>query len=365
MTMKSVIQERRERGAVMVLMVLVMVVLLGAAALAIDVGILYTARTQCQNAADSGALACAGHMLSLNNLNAGAVTQIKSKGVEYANYNQILSQPVAISSGNVTVDLTLKRCRVCVPRTTATGNPVPTFFARIWNRQSVDVSACATAEIMNGMTANCIKPWALPDAFDDANNNGRYDAGEYYQKGVTSYGTDYRHNGNDVGVPLVVKQANPQNAIAPGQFFPIDLPIPNSPDTGGARYRDNISSCNSASVSIGDTLYTENGNMVGPTKQGVQDLIALDPNATWDTASGQITGSNYGATGSPRIIRIPFFDPRDPPTSGKTTVVVTNIASLFLEDIDGNGVVHCRIMLATGTGPGGAPGALQFVRLVE
>ncbi len=365
MIANGTVRREQERGAVLVLMALLMVVLLGAAALSIDVGILYTARTQCQNAADSGALACAGYMLTLNNLNPGAVTKIKNKGVEYANYNKVLSQPVAISSPNVTVDLSLKRCRVCVPRTTATGNPVPTFFARVWRRNSVDVSACATAEIANAQTANCIKPWALPDAFVDSNGNGVYDAGEYYQQGVTSYGTNYRNNGNDVGVELIVKQADPSAAIAPGQFFPIDLPIPNSPDTGGARYRDNIDSCNTSGVSLGDTLYTENGNMIGPTKQGVQDLIDQDPNAYWDTATGQIVNSAYGAAGSPRIIRIPFFDPRFPPTSGKVTIVVTNIASLFLENIDSNGVVRTRIMLATGQSPGGTPGALQFVRLVE
>src|SRR5262249_34827705 len=120
-----------------------------------------------------------------------------------------------------------------------------------------------------------------------------------------------------------------------------------------------------ANVSIGDVLYTENGNMVGPTKQGVQDLIDQDPSAVWDDSAGQVQGSAYGAAGSPRIIRVPFFDPADPPVSGKTTITVTNIASLFLEDIDSNGVVHARIMLATGQNPAPTGGGLQFVRLVE
>ncbi len=303
-------------------------------------------------------------MMAFSNLNPGAVNQSKAEGVLFANQNKVLSTPVAINNGDVTIDVNLKRCRVCVPRTQARGNPVPTYFARIW-RNSVDVSACATAEVSIGNTANCIKPWALPDAFDDANSNGQYDAGEYYEKGVTSYGTDYRSNGYDVGVPLVVKQADPDGAIAPGQYFPIDLPIPNSPDTGGDRYRDNISTCNSTPVSIGDLLYTENGNMIGPTKQGVEDLVAQDPGAYWDNSSNQIAGSAYGATGSPRIIRIPFFDPRNPPTSGKQTVEVTNIASLFLEGIDSNGTVQARIMLTSGSDVGTTPGALQFVRLVE
>lgn len=359
------IGNQTERGAAMILVVLLMIVLLGAAALAIDVGMLYTARAQCQNAADSGALACGGYMLTLNNLNAGAVNKIKNKGVEYANYNQVLSTPVAITASDVSVDFNLKRCRVCVERTAARGNPVPTYFARVWNRQSVDVSACAAAEIANAQTANCIKPWALPDAWADANANQTYEGGEYYEQGVTSYGTNYRNNGNDVGLPMIVKQADPSASIASGQFFPIDLPIPDSPDTGGDRYRSNIVSCNTTGVNIGDTLYTENGNMVGPTKQGVEELIAQDPNAYWDTATGQIANSAYGAAGSPRIIRIPFFDPSDPPISGKTTVIVTNIASLFLEGVDSNGVVTARIMLATGQNPGGNAGALQFVRLVE
>jgi len=229
----------------------------------------------------------------------------------------------------------------------------------------VDVSACATAEIANAQFANCLKPWALPDAFDDINANGEYDPGEYYEAGVTSYGTDYRSNGFDVGMELIVKQASPSDAIAPGQFFPIDLPIPDGPDAGGDNYRENIYTCNASEVAIGDLLMTENGNMIGPTKQGVEELISYDPNAFWNDVTGSVANSAYGAGGSPRIIRIPFFDPGFPPTSGKQEVQVTNIASLFLEGIDNNGVVHTRIMLATGSTPGGENGALQFVRLVE
>src|SRR2546425_530942 len=247
--------DRRARGSSMVLVALLMVPLMGFAALAIDVGMLYTARTQCQNAADAGALAGAGYMLTLNNLNGGAANSIKAKAVEFANYNQVLSTPVIILPSDVTVDFNLKRCTVCVPRTEARGNAVQTFFARVLLRNSVDVSACATAEIANARSSNCLKPWALPDAFVDGNGNGAYDAGEYYQQGVTSFGTNYRQNGFDVGIQIIVKQADPSAAIAPGQFFPIDLPI-DGVDTGAARYQNNIATCEPAPVKIGDTLYT-------------------------------------------------------------------------------------------------------------
>lgn len=358
--------DRSERGSVMLLAVVAMVALLGMGALAIDVGVLHTARSQCQNAADSGALACAGHMLALGgNLGQGQLGQIRNRGVEYANYNRVLTEPVAIQPADVTVDLALKRCRVCVPRTAARGNPVPTYFARILSRDWVDVSACATAEIGLGNQANCLKPWALPDAYDDVNGNGVYDTGDYYGAGVTSYGTDYRGNNFDIGIQLTVKQADPSNAIAPGQFFPIDLPLTDSPDTGGDRYRTNIYECNSLPVTLGDDLVTENGNMVGPTKQGVDTLIDQDPTAVWDPDTGAISGSAYGPTGSPRIIRLPFFDPGAPPTSGRTTVEVTNIASLFIEGITPDGIVTGRILPASGTGIGTTPGSLQSVRLVE
>ena len=55
--------------------------------------------------------------------------------------------------------------------------------------------------------------------------------------------------------------------------------IGGGPITGGDKYRENIASCNGLPIEIGDTLTTEPGNMIGPTKQGVEDLIALDPDA--------------------------------------------------------------------------------------
>ncbi len=48
-----------ERGAVLPLLVVCIAVLLACAALAIDMGLLYTARTSAQHAADASALAAA------------------------------------------------------------------------------------------------------------------------------------------------------------------------------------------------------------------------------------------------------------------------------------------------------------------
>ena len=81
-----------ERGVSLVFVALAMVVLLGMAALAIDVGMLFTAKGQAQNAADSGALAGAGALLisPADDVNATVVAET------FAEQHQIIKEQVDI-----------------------------------------------------------------------------------------------------------------------------------------------------------------------------------------------------------------------------------------------------------------------------
>jgi len=351
-----------ERGVSLMLVAICMVVVLGMAALAIDVGMLYTAKGQAQNAADSGALAGAGALL-INPYDAATATSVAET---FAEKHQIIKQDVQIEpAADVQVDLTKKQVTVTARRINGRGNAVPTFFAKILGWDLVDIQATATAEVDLASAAACLKPWAIPDAFDDiVAPAGEFDPGDYYEPGVTSWGSTYRTSDADLGVQLVLKPSLPGDAIAPGQFFPIDLPQPTGQVTGGSNYRDNIATCNSQVVNLGDTLLTETGNMIGPTKQGVDELIAQDPYASWDSSLG-VVDSAFPPGASPRIVRVPMFDPRYPPTSGKQEVQITNIAGFFIEGIGGNGKLTGRLMPATGTGAP-APGTmLMTVRLVK
>ena len=352
---------RDERGASLMFIAICMVMLLGMAALAIDVGMLYAAKGQAQNAADAGALAGAGALL-LSPADATVPTVVAE---QFAEKHQIIKQDVQIlPAEDVQVDLANGRVTVTARRIAARGNAVPTFFARILDRDLVDIQATATAEVELANTASCLKPWAIPDAYDDKNSNGVFDAGDYYEPGTTSWGTNYRNNNSDIGAQLVLKQGSPGDAIAPGQFFPIDLPVPEGPATGGDRYRENIATCNGQVVEVGDSVNTENGNMIGPTKQGVQDLINLDPGAQWDPSQG-IINSAFPPGASPRIGRVPMFDPRYPPTSGKQSLLITNIAGFFIEGVQGNGDVTGRLVFATGSGVSTPGTMLTTVRLVR
>ncbi|MCE5264195.1 MAG: pilus assembly protein TadG-related protein, partial [Deltaproteobacteria bacterium] len=53
---------RRQSGAAAILVAFLMIVFLGIAALALDIGYLYVVRTELQNAADASALAGAGRL---------------------------------------------------------------------------------------------------------------------------------------------------------------------------------------------------------------------------------------------------------------------------------------------------------------
>jgi Flp pilus assembly protein TadG len=348
-----------EKGVSLVFVALAMVVLLGMAALAIDVGMLFTAKGQAQNAADSGALAGAGALL----LSPADAVNATTVAETFAEQHQIIKQQVDIQPAqDVQVDLANKRVTVTARRISARGNAVPTFFAKVLDIDLVDVTATATAECIPGSEASCLKPWAIPDAYDDRNRNGVFDAGDYYAPGVTSYGTTYRGSDMDFGTLLTLKYGNPGDTISPGQFFPIDLPIPDSPDVGGDRYRENIATCNAAIVQVGDTVLTQNGALMGPTKQGAQKLYDQDPTAHWVNGVG-VEDSVFPPGGSPRIGRVPMFDPRYPPTSGKQSLTITNIAGFFIEKPVGN-TISGHLLPTVGAGPP-TPGLINTVRLVK
>ena len=89
-------QPTRRRGAVIVLSAILMVVIFGMAALAIDTGYMFVVRAELQTAADAGALAAGNSM----HLKAG---QIKAKAREYAMLHEAGGRP--IKRGEVRVEL--------------------------------------------------------------------------------------------------------------------------------------------------------------------------------------------------------------------------------------------------------------------
>jgi len=144
-------QNLRRRGAITVLAAILVVVMLGLVAFAVDIGVVCLARTQLQVAADSAALAAAASA----NLPRDEMETVAKR---YASSNFVVSQPIQPNSTDIeygTWDTSYRRftpsatpgnaVRVTVRADRADGTAVPLFFARVFNIHTVNQQASAVA----------------------------------------------------------------------------------------------------------------------------------------------------------------------------------------------------------------------------
>lgn len=385
-----------ERGAVLVHAALAMLALMAFNALVIDYGALWLSRSQAQNSADAAALAGA---LSLAFDDPDDIPRAQGAAAAAGVTNLVLGDPPSIIPAT---DVTLIPCPVGAPglpdtciraevfRSAARGNALPTFFAQIMGINSQDMRATATAQVTTGNAAECMKPWAVGDKWDENWEDGAPNAGPWttdsdfdkYEKVGNQYLPDpsvttpdvyiaptandpgtgftpFDADGNptsDYGMPLTLKVGSAQDGLSAGWFQALDLPNPDgSSGSGATSYRNSIKNCNASVFAIGDTIPVETGNMIGPTGQGVDGggpgglgLTQKDPGATWNNTTKSVEGScapGICADGlwyarSPRIVPVPLFSmdaffAGSP--NGKTTITITNIMGFFIEGMCGPG----------------------------
>lgn len=358
---------REERGVSLAFVALSVVALIGMGALAVDLGMFYTGRTEAQRVADLSAMAGAGGLL----ISPGNASLATALAIDYASRNEIRQQPAVVQPGDVNVDLANERVTVTVFRTQARGNPVATFLARVLGIDVVDISATATAEVSPAGGVNCVLPFAIPDRWAEVGgdpNTFDPEEGDYYIPWDPS-NPDAPYTGyaeSDAGTSIVIKpfQNGKPNA---SWYYPWRPPG----QQGADDYRENIAGCVDPSLEyyVGQEVDTEPGAMIGPTKQGIQDLISQDPDAVWNSSLGCVTDSG-GSTcrGSPRIRPAPMFDPTQTPDPGMQPFTLTNYAGIFIQGMQGNDVIGIFLGYS-GIGPAGTGSTsgplIRTIRLVE
>jgi Flp pilus assembly protein TadG len=377
---------RDERGMTFVFVGLGFVAFMSATTLAVDVGMFMTARSQAQNAADAGALGGAT-ALAFNNFNDRTSTgPAVLSAINSAKSNSVMSGVPSV----LPVDVTFPndpfgnptRVKVNVYRTTTRGNAIPTLVGPMFGVPTVSIGATATAEASPANAETCVMPFTIPDKWIEKQDPGGWtpsstfdmfkksgqplpNPDSYVAPGQTG-STGYKL-ATDTGRQLVLKSNNSNN-VSPSMYNPWDLPG----SGGGSDYRNNIATCNTNIVKIGDFMVPENGNMVGPTSQGTNDLVLKDPYATWDTACNCVKGSAFPI--SPRIAIVPLYNPtvfEQGKQSGKSSpqLQVANYMGFFIQGVDNSGNVTGRITpiggLVTGNG-GPMTGAFPVaIRLVQ
>ena len=233
-----------ERGMMLVFVAAGFMAFLSATMLAIDVGMFMVARSQAQNAADSGALAGAVALVYNDPADKSASGPAVQSALGAATANQVMAYDVSVTPADVTFPPD-DRVRVDVYRTGSRGNPVSTLVAAYFGITDADVEATATAEVALANAATCIKPWAIPDKWQEVQTPA-WDATDTFdafyetgpnrgnllpnpdifipanQVGYTGYQPD--PTGSDYGRQMQLKPGNPNQAINPGHFFPICAP---------------------------------------------------------------------------------------------------------------------------------------------
>jgi hypothetical protein len=347
-----------------------LLVLLAFSSFAIDEGLMYVSRRQAQNSADMGAMAAAVALALDDYTDRSSSGPAVQAGMQFGQVNPVWGQAPIVTNADVTFppcpdDGTDACVRVDAYRNQARGNALPSFFGQLVGVTSQGVRATATAKAAIGNSSDCLKPWAiadkwfentapawdLTDTYDRRYKNGP-NAGQllptprddYAPPTATSPGSGFTLP-LDLGLQVTLKAGNPQASLAPGLFFPVDLPrADGQPITGGEKFRTNIETCNGTGLGIGDYVTFEPGNMIGPTQQGVNVLIAQDPTASWNAATNSIVGSCAPACSptSPRLVAIPVFhtDLYDSgQATGRVDIQIVNILGFFLDHMQGNDVV--------------------------
>jgi Flp pilus assembly protein TadG len=384
--------QRDQSGMSYVFIGMGLMAFLSASILAIDVGMLMTARSQAQNSADAGALAGATALGFDDFYDRSPSGPAVTNAISAATSNEVMHDPVE-NKGPVSVtpnDVEFlndpngepTRVKVTVYRTAERGNPVSTMVARYFGVANVGIGATATAEVSPANAMTCVKPFTIPDKWREVQTppwteDDTYDA--FNNKGVPLANPDvyipadqpgytgYNQESNR-GTRLVIRAATGNNITV---SFYYSLALGKPVIEGGDPYRWNIANCNKTIYHWKDPLTQEPGAMEGPTIQGADELIARDPNARWNDVTNKVEGSAYGGQ-SPRVFPIPLYDPivyDSGKRNGRGADLITaNWIGFFLESTEGNGI-NGRIIPIAGIrdGSGPAPTGLNpiTIRLVQ
>ena len=342
--------QRSEEGVSLVFISLGFMAFMTATVLAVDVGMFMTAKSQAQNAADAGAHAGAVALVFNSFDDRSPDGPAVQAALSAARSNAVMGEAVAVGEADVTFpndpDGDPTRVAVSVYRATVRGNPIPTLLGQLFGIDTVSIGASATAEASPANAMTCVKPFMIPDKWQENNtpanntfdmydkkNELRPDADAYYDANQSNY-TGYTTE-RDAGTQLTLR-AGTGDEINPSFYYSWKMPG----DTGGDFYRENIANCNQSRMKWGELITQEPGNMMGPTIAGIEDLIAKDPNAYWDTDCNCVKGSAFDV--SPRVFPIPLYDPvyyADGKAHGRAADFrIANFLGFFAEPPQGNSI---------------------------
>ena len=375
-----------ERGAVFIHVALALVVLLMFLAMVADYGMLMVSRNQAQNAADAAALSGARALAFDDAMDIH--DRARNVAWNVAIRNNVWGEEPGVSPqspypGTPCTTHADDCIRVDVFRNGALGSSsMATWFAALFGVTTQGTRAWAVAEVGAANASDCLKPFTIPDFYDDPDDNG-WDPGDTYN--APGY-TLAAHLGQE----LLIRDTT-EDRPKPGWFRLVDL-IGDTSGGGADELRDVIRACAGDAKAVGNELDPKSGSTTG-IKDAVDDLIQLDPDAEYDPISKRVVNScadtrscdgyvwdgstavgpqpDPGRSYSPRIIPLALFDPVILANEGR--IVVVNIFGFFLsDDVQWSGpdkylkgTIVNEPGLTVSTGGGTVPDSAAFTKIIR
>lgn len=256
---------KNNRGTSIVIFALALIMITGMAALVLDIGDIAMEKAILSNSVDSAALAAAFELVT-NKSNASNIA------AEYVKKNDS-----TLKSVTCTIDPDYRGIQV-----SATNN-VKYYFANVFGFKNKDITSTAKARAENISALAGIRPIAVVQQ-------------------TFTYGRLYT---------LKEGGGGGQN----GNYAPIDLG-----GTGAQIYQNNLENGYNGTIRIGDIIYTETGDIAGPTNLAIQRLIGQ--------CSDTYTTYHLNC---PRVIFLPVVNTLF--VNGKKAIQVLGFATFFLEGV--------------------------------
>jgi hypothetical protein len=344
-----------------------MTVFLGATALAVDIGYLANVRTESQRVADLASMAGAAAFIHAQ----GNVDDVaRDWAIHFAAQNMVDQSPVNLHRvTDIEVDAAAERVSVTVRHTEARGNPITTVFARMLGVSSVDIVTFAAAEATAASALTCPLPFAVADLWRE--EGGDPDRMEPDQDAYVAWAPDGSADATFTGYAnLNVGDAvsiYPHQGAGPAHrawFYPLADPAMS------IDYRSWVNSCPNPQrpFALGQSIPSEVLDLATTTLQGLDDLIALDPNAVWDPSQLCVADAvGEPCRSSPRVRALPLFAPTPIPDPGVGAYTITNFAGVFVVAVE-SGSANLIVTGYSGVAPaphaGPTPVPFKVVRLV-
>ena len=256
----NIVSPRSQRGVVVVFATLAMAVLIGAGALALDVGNLILSKSKLQNLADAAALSAAktidlggdhdmaivvGKQIITDNL---SLDGFKSISLSDTNITFDFSETLPFDSSTATAGSPYVRVRI-------ENVDIPDFLVKVFNI-NLSTRASAVAGPSSTLIRTCnITPLSICKGDDSSTKTG--------------YAPKTLH---------VLKASSSQDSdIGPGNFMAVALEdIDGNPITGASNFEEALAGSFNACINNeeDEPILTEPGNMVGPS-EGIDTRFGL------------------------------------------------------------------------------------------